>query len=238
MYAIEHHQKDFIKVLLEEEGIDVNKSNPSGTMFPLLMACEEGLLDVVLLLLDHGAKPNVETSDGRTPLIAACQNARVAVILRLLQERSVNINYQTSRADTALLSATDRGNLSIVKLLLEYGASINQRNRLGFSALHRACLARQTEIIRFLLDRNARVTFNGDSLSPMTISKHQDDSISLELLLRAAERQTWYRLDYWILYVYREHRIFIIYGVIFSIVVLLTRIYQIEIRNKKGSGQK
>jgi ankyrin repeat protein len=237
MYAIKYRQKDFIKVLLEEEAIDINKSNPSGTIFPLLMACEEGLLDVVLLLLDYKAKPNIETSDGRTPLIAACQNARVAVILRLLQEKSVDVNYQTSRADTALLSATDRGNLPIVKLLVEYGASVNQRNRLGFSALHRACLSRQTEIVRFLLNHGARVSFN-KGLSPITISKRQDDSVSLELLLRAAKRQTWYRLDYWIPYIYREHRAYLVYGLILFIVILLTRIYQIEIRNKKLSEQK
>jgi ankyrin repeat protein len=236
MYAIKRRQRDCIRVLLEE-GADVNKANPSGTTFPLFMACEEGLLDIVLILLDYHANLMIETSDGRTCLIVACQTGRLAIVLRLVQERSLDVNYQTSKADTALLSAVSRGDVSIVRVLLGHGVSINQRNRRGISALHRACWAQHVEMVRFLLDQRARVYLDGQP-TPIDISKHQGNSLILDLLERAIERQKWYRLDYWIIYVYHEHQLYVIYGVVLLVVVLYIRLKQPEIASKeKPSSQ-
>src|SRR5688500_11448494 len=59
---------------------------------------------------------------------------------------------------TALLFAAEKGNLSIVKYLIDNGASVNDVSRYsGFTALHCASLNGRIEIVKYLIDNGASV---------------------------------------------------------------------------------
>ena len=53
-------------------------------MRPLHIAAQNGYLEIVELLLEHGANPNVQDNDGRTPLHYAVENCHVDVARVLL----------------------------------------------------------------------------------------------------------------------------------------------------------
>lgn len=67
-YAVENCSREVVKALLELGAADVNyPSGPSGKT-PLHIAAEMVSPDMVAVLLDHHADPNVRTVDGVTPL--------------------------------------------------------------------------------------------------------------------------------------------------------------------------
>ncbi|XP_023539598.1 regulatory protein NPR5-like [Cucurbita pepo subsp. pepo] len=67
-YAVENCSREVVKALLELGAADVNyPAGPTGKT-PLHMAAEMVSPDMVAVLLDHHADPNVRTLDGITPL--------------------------------------------------------------------------------------------------------------------------------------------------------------------------
>ncbi|XP_060177415.1 BTB/POZ domain and ankyrin repeat-containing protein COCH-like [Lycium barbarum] len=67
-YAVENCSREVVKALLELGAADVNyQAGPSGKS-PLHLAAEMVSPDMVAVLLDHHADPNVRTVDGITPL--------------------------------------------------------------------------------------------------------------------------------------------------------------------------
>jgi regulatory protein NPR1 len=67
-YAVENCSREVVKALLELGAADVNfPAGPTGKT-PLHLAAEMVSPDMVAVLLDHHADPNVRTVDGVTPL--------------------------------------------------------------------------------------------------------------------------------------------------------------------------
>ncbi|MCD7471089.1 Regulatory protein npr5 [Datura stramonium] len=67
-YAVENCSREVVKALLELGAADVNyQAGPNGKS-PLHLAAEMVSPDMVAVLLDHHADPNVQTVDGITPL--------------------------------------------------------------------------------------------------------------------------------------------------------------------------
>lgn len=67
-YAVENCSREVVKALLELGAVDVNHpAGPAGKT-PLHIAAEMVSPDMVAVLLDHHADPNVRTVDGVTPL--------------------------------------------------------------------------------------------------------------------------------------------------------------------------
>ncbi|OVA13750.1 BTB/POZ-like [Macleaya cordata] len=67
-YAVENCSREVVKALLELGAADVNyQAGPAGKT-PLHLAAEMVCPDMVAVLLDHHADPNVRTVDGITPL--------------------------------------------------------------------------------------------------------------------------------------------------------------------------
>ena len=67
-----------------EKGAEVNRAQNQGAT-PLVIACHQGHVDAVRLLLDKGADVNKADEDGETPLSIAKQQGHSAVVA-LLEE--------------------------------------------------------------------------------------------------------------------------------------------------------
>lgn len=67
-YAVENCSREVVKALLELGAADVNYSAGAAGKTPLHIAAEMVSPDMVSVLLDHHADPNVRTADGITPL--------------------------------------------------------------------------------------------------------------------------------------------------------------------------
>ena len=130
----------------------------------LYLACQNGNVVIVELLLDNGAP--IEGDGADTPLHLVASNGYV-VIAELLLLRGASVDPRDSGGEAPLHLASRNGHLGIVELLLRYGADIELREGLnGMLPLHLACWAGHPAVAEVLLDRGAApdaLDGNGDA---------------------------------------------------------------------------
>lgn len=139
----------------------------NGGMTPLHHAAQYSSVRVVEELLRHGADPNLSSrhykptqQDGKTALFYAvdpnCHKPRNSeTILQLILWHGANINKIDNQGLTALYLAAKNGSISQAQMLLNHGAHINPQAT--SNALHAAALARQMEMIIWLLTQGSDV---------------------------------------------------------------------------------
>ncbi len=139
-------------------------------------------LEVIALLLARGADPNARMTKqfpgvqgpmdmplaGATPFFVAAKGADVAV-MRLLLKHGANPLLATDGKATPLMAAagvgyrqgaslkTESEALEAVKLAVEVGGDVNAANAIGFTALHGAAIRGANSIVKFLVEKGARL---------------------------------------------------------------------------------
>jgi uncharacterized protein len=157
---------EFIKAVLKK-GVDVNALTNTVPVHGLmqfdgswvnfdgqttfLRAALSGDIEVMRLLLEYGANPNLAVSLGTTPLMAAA-----------------GINWIPGQT----YSHTEQDYMEAVKLCLERGADVNASNSLGFTAMHGAANRGWESIIQILADRGSKLEpKDKEGRTPMTFAQ-------------------------------------------------------------------
>ena len=104
------HVEDF----LSTHHIDLNQVTTSSVS-PLMVACKNGHLEIVELLLQKGAHMNFENKRHETALMAAAEGGNVEVVNLLLEHGA---DTSTGGDKTALSLACEQGSVEVVKVLL------------------------------------------------------------------------------------------------------------------------
>jgi ankyrin repeat protein len=144
----------FIELLLEE-GADPNarliESTETRTVFTnqwldeegataFLRASQSGDLELMRLLLEHGADPHIYTELGVTPLAAAAgigwvegitsewSTEQTVEAVKLLLELGIDPDYQAGTGRTALHGAGHKGATEVVRVLVAAGARMDIRD--------------------------------------------------------------------------------------------------------------
>ena len=101
-------------------------------------------------------------------------------VVEVLAE-GVDVNATEAKRDsTAVMFASERGFLPIVKLLTEKGADLSHANKLGYTALHAATRGRHLEVVKYLLANGAAANIkDGRGRTPFFTAA---ESGSLELV--------------------------------------------------------
>ncbi|MFC1902492.1 ankyrin repeat domain-containing protein [Chloroflexota bacterium] len=148
-----------------EEG-DIYSRRPRRT--PLCAAAKNHKSDIVKLLLDKGADPNLGEI---TPLVAAVANNDVEVV-KILLEKGANPNLKSREPptvttlhsiNTPLNLAAKKGYVDMINVLLDHGALVNPHGWSGWSPLHEAAMHGQLETVKVLLRRGAIINPEADS---------------------------------------------------------------------------
>ncbi|XP_026981128.1 ankyrin repeat domain-containing protein 33B isoform X2 [Sagmatias obliquidens] len=94
-----------------------------------------------------------------TGLIVACYHGFVDTVVVLADCPHVDVNWQDSEGNTALITAAQAGHVTITNYLLNYfpGLDLERRNVFGFTALMKAAMQGRTECIRALMLAGADV---------------------------------------------------------------------------------
>lgn len=146
------YNHDEVVRLLLEKGADPNwVSDWNLGETPLHWAAFNGSLESAELLLDAGVDVNIETEDGRTPLMTMGNlNAR-GVIIPFLLEHGADPNHQDSLGRAALHLAAD----DVIVPLLEGGAQIDLQNSLGETPLQVAVKNYAIPEVKMLVEQGA-----------------------------------------------------------------------------------
>ncbi|KAK7976295.1 hypothetical protein PG989_014758 [Apiospora arundinis] len=152
---------DCVRILLGEQGINVNLTDQHGRS-ALLLACRYGHFDVVKLLLDsESCEPDKVDNIGATPLLWAAGGGYARILSELMTKSGVEVNHQDNSGRTAISWAAGDGLRECVEVLLRHKrVDINLSDKKGRSPLMWAAHKGHVETIRLLvrrrnLDRNA-----------------------------------------------------------------------------------
>jgi ankyrin repeat protein len=137
----------FLKAVRERDGATVQRivGNPSSTAVNARdSGTGEGALHILVrgrdltwlsFLLGRGARPDMQSNDGTTPLILSARLGWQEGAEELLARRA-NPNLGNRRGETALMVAVQQRDLGMVRLLLSARADPNQTDNVsGYSAL-------------------------------------------------------------------------------------------------------
>ncbi|KAL8900047.1 MAG: hypothetical protein Q9207_005885 [Kuettlingeria erythrocarpa] len=173
-----------VRALLEH-GVDAKTTSSKGS--PLSLASRRGKVEVVELLLDHGAEIDGTSDDDnyRTPLWWALHSGHLEVV-ELLLERKVDVTARTRNGETLLFPAirSERSGIQIVTELLERGVDIEAEDAHGDTALMKATRRGHgaVETVQLLLANGANIEARS--------SRRETP------LLRAVKSPKGYRADY------------------------------------------
>jgi hypothetical protein len=144
---------------------------------PLMLASAEGRVEVVRWLVDHGAAINERDNGGYTAVSLACVKGQ-SLVVRLLVERGADTTIASQRHGwTALMIASIRGHLEVVRWLLGYPsarATMNHRDEVGRTALWLACRYGRGGVVGALLESGADPTVaTNNGTTPMAGAKDE-----------------------------------------------------------------
>ncbi|KAG7667838.1 hypothetical protein Ndes2526B_g01761 [Nannochloris sp. 'desiccata'] len=149
--AVEEGEEEMVKFLLEEFGgeVKIDVEDFDGRT-ALHYALEVQEIDMVSLLLQHGADATKGCKDFASPLHVASQQGEIESIKALLAH-GAEVNTADQQGWTPLMLATRNGKTVAVKALLQAGAEVLAVNSAGNTALHLAAANGRMEVCKALL---------------------------------------------------------------------------------------
>ena len=143
---------------------DLINSTDRDKMTPLHHAIDEGKLEAASLLLANGADIDAVNYKQETPLHIAAYEGNAEVV-RLLLTHDADIAKREMRDRIPLFLACNwGGDLETVRLLVDAGSDVNDKNSRGETVLVSTLYYGKKEIIDLLIDRGATLPGDEDTL--------------------------------------------------------------------------
>ncbi len=188
MCASSENELDVAKFLLShfKGEINVNDQKEDGWT-ALLLASQHGYTNMVNLLLEHSANPNIQClKDQHSALLVAANNGHIDTVTALIKA-GADTNLPRSDGNTALMLAAHNGHTEIVKALLNANAKVDLQSKSNqFSALHLSASKGHVEIIQELLKHGADIHLEDlKGSTPIVLAKLKKQVRAIELLQNA-----------------------------------------------------
>jgi len=119
-----------------------------------------GSIEALNILKNHGLDLWSQSRDGFTPLHRTSwgtNETHLAAVKYLVEECLVDVNTPDSSGRPATVLAVERGNVAVLKQLLDLGAKVEHMNKRGDSLLTIAVRKQHAETVDLLLKRGANV---------------------------------------------------------------------------------
>ncbi|KAH9943358.1 cyclin-dependent protein kinase inhibitor [Epithele typhae] len=167
-----------VRALLEEGGVSVQSPNSNSDLMPMSLAARAGHMDVVILLLKHGA-PSLPNTNGEYPIHLAAQAGHAEVCRTLADHEGWDVPDKYNDW-TPVFHAARFGRDASLQVLLEVGCRFNLTDEAENSPLyyaawygHRACVALLVEAAA-----KAQARASPSRISPLTNTQRSTDTDS------------------------------------------------------------
>jgi uncharacterized protein len=154
-----------------------------GGWTALMLATAGGRLDIVQLLLQHGADVNAVNCRGRNALMVTDNIAAV----QLLLDSGADISATDSEGHNALFKAAYEENVSMMEFLVQRGLTITVVSKTGRTLLNVAVLGGQKTAAEWLIQRGVPIAAageNGETALHAACGRYScDDAAMVEMLL-------------------------------------------------------
>jgi len=177
--AIRRNDLAALRTLLKSAGVNT-RDQRGGT--PLMYAAAYGSLDAMRAIITAGADANAANDFGATALMWGITDPDK---VRLLVASGSDVRARSKMGRTPLyLAAANDGSSATVRLLLERGASLVERDNQESTPLHAATAANDLATIRLLLERGVNVNAaDAVGMTPLMNAAGNNNLKAVELLL-------------------------------------------------------
>lgn len=181
--AVAHNRLEAVRFLIGK-GLSASKRSEVDGRGPLHEACVKGYADLIPVLVSAGADPEAGDHSGQSPLDLALAYKNVSAVKMLLDSGNGDVRRTLQSAGKAMESATMRGQVEIVRLLLASGLDVNRATPNGTTYLHDAALKGQARVAVALLDAGAKLEArNASGGTPLHDAALGGDVKTITLLL-------------------------------------------------------
>jgi ankyrin repeat protein len=190
--AAEGHQEELVRRFLKKGAHPEGDYEYRGGL--VMRVTERGTPEILQLLLENGASPNVRRRDSRRmaenqPLKVALEK-NLARKVRLLVQHDASLNIWANNA-RPLECAIRQGMIEEARLMVEKGADIDAQHCAALSA---AIRTKEAEFVRYLLDKGASlVDKERNPRTPAFVAdaiKHGNREIAVMLIKAGADVNT------------------------------------------------
>ncbi|MFA6065693.1 MAG: ankyrin repeat domain-containing protein [Candidatus Babeliaceae bacterium] len=154
----------------------VSTSIQAGGNIELIDAVIKNDLHTVKTLLHKKTDPNIQNNSGNTPLhYNALLLDGFTEITSVLLKHNANPDIQNKNGQTplhylSLHHCKTPEQIAVMEILLAAGANPNLQDLNGLTSLHGAVYNNQTEVVKALLNKGARLDMQGSNTSLLTVS--------------------------------------------------------------------
>lgn len=191
--ALKKQELNTVKRMIDSEKDIINAFDSSGRT-ALINASRSGHLELVRLLLDEGANPNLQISSGlykgETALHEAIRHNEMEVIHQLLKSKVIKLDVKNDSGRTPLMVASERDDIDIVKLLIGAGADLNVQIPSGLykgeTALHIATRQNHQEVVQHIIYGGADLNIKEDGGKTPLMMASERGNLEIAKMLIAA----------------------------------------------------
>ena len=182
-YATNGGYEEIVRHLITKVS-DLDARTGTAEWTALHRAASDGRLNIVKILVEHGARINQVSKDGLTPFHAAVRSGHVDIAQFLATQDGVLLDTATDEGYTPLISAASNGFKEIVSLLLCHDVEVEGKIKTDISRgslrtpLQGAANGGFLPIVKELIDAKASInSASGNGYTPLlyaALSNHPD----------------------------------------------------------------
>jgi ankyrin repeat protein/WD40 repeat protein len=168
---------DTVKFLVEN-GANVNHSEYTKKITPLMLAVNVRDLKVVKYLIENGADVNQKDTDGGNALMIAAILGDLNIV-KYLVEHKADLNAANNIGQDALILAAFFGKTEVVKYLLDQGMDINRQSNFGNTPLIISAIKSHKDTASLLIQKGANTAIAKND--GKTVLDYGDHSMRTEI---------------------------------------------------------
>ena len=138
-------------------------------------------------VLEIGLRSNVDPARvdvyGRTPLHYACIHGHVSMVTMIIKSKSGIIDYLDHDNFTPLIHAVAHHKIACAEQLLAHGVRVDPKNDSDHVPLNLACQYGSVEIVKLLLQKQAKILPDAEGLFPQHLVARSGQSPDILLML-------------------------------------------------------